>query len=114
MSKSWFSRFTRAQPSKDEGLARILESSQILPLKDIINDLRNIKSDAEIQNMRQAGQTSGRVFTDAMRQAWAKEKDLAAYFDYKFRASGCEGSAYIPVVAGGQVRLFSMNIPKKY
>lgn len=69
-----------------------------------MNGIRNVKSDAEIANMRKAGQASGRAFTDAMRQAWAKEKDLAAYMDYKFRSNSCDGSAYIPVVAGGQVR----------
>ena len=55
--------------------------------------------------MRKAGKASGRAFTDAMRQAWTKEKDLAAYLDYKFRANSCDGSAYVPVVAGGQVGL---------
>lgn len=55
--------------------------------------------------MRKAGQASGRAFTDAMRQTWTKEKELAAFVDYKFRMNGCDGPAYIPVVAGGQVRI---------
>lgn len=54
--------------------------------------------------MRQAGQISGRVFTEVMRQAWAHEKDLAAFLDYRFKVQGCEASAYVPVVAGGEVR----------
>lgn len=54
--------------------------------------------------MRKAGQASGRAYTDAMRQAWMKERDLATYLDYQFRTRGCDSSAYIPVVAGGQVR----------
>lgn len=53
--------------------------------------------------MRKAGQISGRVFTEAMKQAWTKEKDLEAFLDYRFKARGCDGSAYIPVVAGGKV-----------
>ncbi len=72
--------------------------------------MRNIKSDAEIANMRKAGQASGRAFTDAMRQAWTKEADLAAYLDYRFRTNGCDGSAYVPVVAGGQVVLSLPNV----
>ena len=68
-----------------------------------MNEVRNLKSDAEVANMRKAGQASGRAYTDAMRQAWTKEKDLAAYLDYQFRARGCDCSAYVPVVAGGQV-----------
>lgn len=49
-----------------------------------------------------------------MRQAWTTEKDLAAYLDYQFKTRGCDCSAYIPVVAGGQVRLvlsWSMAVP---
>ena len=60
--------------------------------------------------MRKAGQASGRAFTDAMRQGWAKEKNLAAYLDFQFRLRGCDGSAYIPVVAGGQVWIFPYGL----
>lgn len=101
-NKSFFSRVFYDQSPKAEGLAKVLKSSNTLPLKDIISDVRNLKSDAEIANMRKAGQASGRAYTDAMRQAWTKEKDLAAYLDYQFRTRGCDCSAYIPVVAGGQ------------
>lgn len=54
--------------------------------------------------MRKAGQISGRVFTEAMRQSWTAEKDLGAFLDYRFKQHGCDNSAYMPVVAGGQVR----------
>ena len=101
-TNSVFSRFLNADGKKAEGLARLLSSAKTTPLKDTMNDIRNFKSDAEIANMRKAGQASGRAFTQAMRQAWAKERDLAAYFDYQFRINGCDGSAYVPVVAGGQ------------
>lgn len=103
-NQSFFSRFLYGQSRKAEGLVKLLKSSHTLPLKDVINYLRNLKSDAEIVNMRKAGQASGRAYTDAMRQAWTKEKELAAYLDYHFRTRGCDCSAYIPVVAGGQVR----------
>ena len=78
-----------------------------------MNQIRNLKSDAEIANMRKAGQASGRAFTEAMRRIWTKEKDLAAYIDYRFRTNECDGSAYIPVVAGGEVGIrlaCSMNM----
>ncbi|KAF6824704.1 Intermediate cleaving peptidase 55 [Colletotrichum plurivorum] len=73
-----------------------------IPLYPIMNSLRAIKSPAEIVNMRHAGQISGRVITDAMRQQWTREKDLHAFLDYRFTAEGCDGPAYVPVVAGGQ------------
>lgn len=72
------------------------------PLRPLVNDLRIIKSSAEIANMRHAGRVSGRAITDAMRRAWAHEKDLSAYLDYAFTKDGCSGPAYVPVVAGGR------------
>ena len=72
------------------------------PLYPILNKLRVIKSPAEITNMRLAGQISGRVITEAMRRTWTKEKHLHAFLDYEFVRHGCDGPAYIPVVAGGE------------
>ncbi|KAK7223472.1 hypothetical protein V2G26_011475 [Clonostachys chloroleuca] len=72
------------------------------PLYPVMNKLRVIKSPAEVANMRKAGQISGRAITDAMRRAWTKEKDLHAFLDYQFTINGCDGPAYIPVIAGGE------------
>lgn len=72
------------------------------PLYSVMNKLRAVKSPAEVANMRKAGQISGRAITDAMRRQWTKEKDLHAFLDYQFTINGCEGPAYIPVVAGGE------------
>ncbi|KAL8736819.1 MAG: hypothetical protein Q9166_000185 [cf. Caloplaca sp. 2 TL-2023] len=102
-SSSTFSRlFGSRSPSNAEGLARILAQKSVKPLRSILNDLRNIKSDAEISVMRRAGQASGRAFTSAMRQAWTTEKDLTAFLEYTFKRNGCDTSAYVPVVAGGK------------
>ncbi|KAL8797849.1 MAG: hypothetical protein Q9195_000201 [Heterodermia aff. obscurata] len=99
---SIFSRLFAAAPPKAEGLGRLFENKKLKPLKPLMNDLRVVKSDAEIANMRAAGQASGRSFTEAMHHAWTREKDLAAFIEYKFKRHGCDGSAYVPVVAGGQ------------
>ena len=77
-------------------------SSSKTPLFPVMNKLRAIKSPAEVANMRKAGQISGRAITDAMRRQWTREKDLHAFLDYQFTINGCEGPAYIPVVAGGE------------
>lgn len=97
------SRSCASRQASTENLAGLLSSSTIKPLKPISNEIRVFKSDAEIANMRKAGQISGRVFTEAMRRKWTTEKDLGAFLDYKFRQNGCDGSAYVPVVAGGEV-----------
>lgn len=101
-AQSIFSRLLKGSSDKSEGLAKLLESRKKAPLKDIVYEMRNIKSDAEIANMRTAGRASGRAFTEAMRRNWHQEKDLAAFFDYKFKTGGCDASAYLPVVAGGR------------
>ena len=80
---------------KDSGPAKT-------PLYPVMNKLRVVKSPAEVANMRKAGQMSGRAITEAMRRPWTREKDLHAFLDYQFIANGCEGPAYIPVVAGGE------------
>lgn len=69
-----------------------------------MNNLRLFKSEAEIRNMRKAGQASARAFTEAMRKEFKTEKELWAFLDYRFKMLGCDGSAYVPVVAGGKVR----------
>ncbi|KAK3384422.1 peptidase M24, structural domain-containing protein [Lasiosphaeria ovina] len=76
-------------------------SSSTRPLQPLVNQLRAIKSPAEIANMRQAGRVSGRALTDAMRRAWTDEAQLQAFLEYRFHSDGCSGPAYVPVVAGG-------------
>lgn len=90
------------QPTKFANMVRSVNRSlSSAPLQPIMNNLRVIKSKAEIANMRLAGQISGRCITAAMRRPWDTEKDLQAFLDYTFTANGCEGPAYVPVVAGG-------------
>jgi intermediate cleaving peptidase 55 len=55
--------------------------------------------------MRLAGKLSGTAITGAMRNKWTQEKDLHSYLDHQFRMNGCDGEAYVPVVAGGEVSL---------
>ncbi|KAI9726689.1 MAG: hypothetical protein M1834_008954 [Cirrosporium novae-zelandiae] len=99
---SAFSRFFFGPASKSDGFAKIVEAAKVIPLQPILNELRVIKSDSEIVLMRKAGQDSSRAFTEAMRQPFPTEKALADSLDYKFKVNGCDGPAYVPVVAGGK------------
>lgn len=72
------------------------------PIGPLINELRAIKSKAEIENMRKAGKISGRSFTNAMRRQWTEEKHLGAFLEYDFKVGGCEKNAYVPVIGGGR------------
>jgi intermediate cleaving peptidase 55 len=80
----------------------MIKDSKVKPLKPLMHELRIIKSESEIANMRLAGKFSGRAFTNAMRRQWTREKNLGAFLDYDFKIAGCDTTAYVPVIAGGQ------------
>ena len=88
--------------SKDSRFSEILGDKGTKPLRPYMNQLRSFKSDAEVTNLRRAGQASGRAFTEAMRRRWTTELDLEGFLEYQFKHGGCEASAYVPVVAGGE------------
>ncbi|KAF2874297.1 peptidase M24, structural domain-containing protein [Massariosphaeria phaeospora] len=97
-------RYLSGAPPATRGIAQAFQEArgmQINSLRPLLNDLRVIKSEAEIANMRKAGQHSGRAITDAMRQSFTSEKDLDSFLSYWFKQDDCDGPAYIPVVAGG-------------
>lgn len=70
-----------------------------------MNELRAFKSEEEVVQLRRVGQASGRAFTEAMRNTFTKEKDLTSFLEYNFKINGCDNSAFVPVVAGGSVRI---------
>ncbi|KAI9669792.1 MAG: hypothetical protein M1829_005047 [Trizodia sp. TS-e1964] len=84
------------------GFRSLLKGTRTKSLRPLICDLRVLKSEAEVANMRLCGKISGRAITKAMGQKFTKEKDLAAFLDYQFRIGGCDTSAYVPVIAGGK------------
>ncbi|KAI4604416.1 hypothetical protein KJ359_000554 [Pestalotiopsis sp. 9143b] len=86
-------------------LAAAASGLSTAPLRPWINAQRAIKSPSEIACMRRAGQGSGRALTNAMRRHWTSEKDLGAFLEYEYHQNGLDGSAYIPVIAGGQKAL---------
>ncbi|KAF3937008.1 hypothetical protein ABW19_dt0209485 [Dactylella cylindrospora] len=82
-----------------KGEKQLIEKPQALKPK--IHLLRSFKSFAEITNMRNAGRISGRAFNETIERRWKTEADLWAFLEYQFRIGGCEKSAYVPVVGGG-------------
>nr|POE75515.1 intermediate cleaving peptidase 55 [Quercus suber] len=76
--------------------------STVRRLSPIMDELRVVKSDAELICMRKAAAVSGAVFTEAMRNSYTSEKQLGADLSYGFRTGGLDGEAYVPVIGGGQ------------
>lgn len=70
-------------------------------LSPLVQQLRLIKSNAELRIMRLAGKISGRAYNQAYAKRFQSEKGLHSFLEYKFINGGCDKSAYVPVVAGG-------------
>ncbi|EGE03757.1 Intermediate cleaving peptidase [Trichophyton interdigitale] len=101
--RSAFSRFISSFSDSGSSASDAREEAmeKIRPLSPIINELRVFKSDAEIANMRHAGRVTGRAFTESMRHGFGTESELDAFLEYQFRRQGGDGTAFVPVVAGG-------------
>ncbi|KAL4885676.1 peptidase M24, structural domain-containing protein [Aspergillus karnatakaensis] len=99
--RSSLHRYLYGPTGASEKLKRAVDISKVKPLKPILNEMRAFKSEEEVVQMRRVGQASGRAFTDAMRQTFTGEKDLASFLEYNFKINGCDGNAFVPVVAGG-------------
>ena len=84
-------------------LIDILDERNTSSIRPLMNNLRSVKSEGEIHNMRTAGRISGRAISKAMARSFQTEKELAAWIGYQFTMGGCDDIAYVPVVAGGEV-----------
>ncbi len=100
---SAFAKFIGERSARQSAFAELLGNAKIHPLRPLLNELRARKSVGEIGNMRAAGRASGRAITNAMRRSFSTEKALASFIEHRFREGGCDSSAYVPVVAGGEV-----------
>ena len=90
-----------------EKLKKVVDHRKVKPLKPILNEMRAFKSENEVVHLRQLGQASGRAFTESMRHTFSMEKDLCSFLEYQFKVQGADTSAFVPVVAGGQVSISS-------
>ncbi|SAM05266.1 hypothetical protein [Absidia glauca] len=92
--------------SSDAGkdlIATGLKIKAIKPLSTLVQELRLIKSDYEVDLMKRSGQISSKAFVESMK--WTKpghsEAQLWAKLDYECRMRGSSMLAYVPVVASG-------------
>ncbi|KAL5336650.1 peptidase M24, structural domain-containing protein [Aspergillus crustosus] len=99
--RSSLHRYLYGPTGASEKLKKLVDNSKVRPLRPILNEMRAFKSEEEVLQLRRVGQASGRAFTEAMRHTFTKEKDLTSFLEYNFKINGCDGSAFVPVVAGG-------------
>lgn len=89
--------------SAHEDVPQFFRKQNAKSLRHLMNQLRVVKSKAEVRNMREAGKLSGNSFTDLMSIEIPSERDVATFLENSFRSHGGDRSAYVPVVAGGEV-----------
>ncbi|KAJ7638370.1 peptidase M24 [Roridomyces roridus] len=92
-----------APQSEYDSIVEGLSNSRRKSLAPQVAQLRAIKSEAEIQVMRQAADISGRAHAKTMRFArpGLSEAALGAHFEYLCALAGSQRPAYVPVVASG-------------
>jgi len=76
----------------------------ITNLENMLFEMRLVKSDAELNLMRKAGDISANAHLDLIRKCkpGMNEYELEAELLYQFHKNGCSGEAYSSIVAGGK------------
>ena len=92
-----------ANPLAREDIPSFFKKQNAKSLRPLMNRLRVAKSKAEVRLMRKAGQSSANAFTDLMKIMPSSEPEVATFLENSFRKWGCDRSAYVPVVANGEV-----------
>lgn len=92
----------RQGPFFSHQLQSLIEKNDILSLQPLVDSLRVIKSENEIDAMRIAAEISAGAYNSAYKRSFVSEHQLHAFLDFMFRHGGCESDAYRAVVAGGE------------
>jgi Xaa-Pro aminopeptidase len=84
--------------------SRLPMKASLRPLPGLVEELRMIKSEAELELIRRSVETNSRAFELAVRRVRAgmTERDLAAEIEYRMRRLGAEKPSFETIVAGGR------------
>ncbi|EFA83330.1 peptidase M24 family protein [Heterostelium album PN500] len=80
-----------------------LGNLQYYDLERYLQQMRLVKSQAEIKMMKQSGDIAGDSFKECMKyiRPNMNEQELGAYFEFSIKKRGAQRMSYPPVVAGG-------------
>ncbi len=79
---------------------------RLRPAGGMVEELRVLKDEGEIELIREAGRITAEVFAAVSAQVrpGVKESDLEAEIEYRMRRCGAEGAAFPSIVASGKIR----------
>jgi Xaa-Pro dipeptidase len=108
----------RAQAETIVHLQKILPDAMFVSATDLLRPLRRIKSEAEIEVMRQGGRLTEAAFTDVLKQLkiGMTELDVIAEVDYQLIRHGAVGSSFTTSMynSGPNYRLIFGEREKKW
>jgi len=85
-----------------ESLRRVLKKQKVVPVRDLVRELRRTKEPGEMKLLRQAQAVTDRVFRKVLTlvRPGVTEHDLAAEVDFAFRRAGGDNS-FESIIASG-------------
>ncbi len=84
-------------------LAELLGARRLRPADGLVEELRMVKEDSEIESIREAVETNSRVFDEVVPliKPGVTELDIAAELEYRMRRYGGERPAFETIAAAG-------------
>jgi Xaa-Pro aminopeptidase len=88
---------------REQGRAGVCAPTDIRDVRAVLDEMRLVKDEAEIDTMRRAGEIAAAAHVRAMRAArpGLREYEVEAELIHEFRRRGAQAPAYNPIVAGG-------------
>lgn len=99
----------------EEALARVKPSGRVVPAEDIVEQMRIIKDDAEVERIRD----SIRLTEKAVQAVWNSlspgktEKEMAWLIEKTIREGGGQAVSFPPIVAGGPNAALPHAVPRE-
>lgn len=79
--------------------------NKLVPLTDVVEKLRQVKDEGELQMIREAARIGDEVFTELCRYKIApgvSERELASQIVYLLRNKGCDNEAFATIALAGE------------
>jgi Xaa-Pro aminopeptidase len=99
----WDGRISRETAFEQNLRSSLGPSVSIKDLSPILDEMRRVKDDQEIQRLRESGHIGALGLKEAIRSAWPNmyEYQIAALAEFVFLWHGASGQAFFPIVGSG-------------
>jgi Xaa-Pro aminopeptidase len=96
-----------------ESLSKGLEGIELVPTQDIVEDIRCIKDEEEIECLRKAAAIADEAFTEILKviKVGMTEKDIERELQYLIKKKGAEDISFPSIVASGKRSSLPHAIP---